>query len=639
MCGLAGFLGAGPLADAGPRLNAAAGALRHRGPDGQGTWYDADAGIGLAHTRLRILELSDAGAQPMHSADGRMVLVHNGEIYNHMALRRELHAAGFAGSFRGSSDTETLVEACAHWGVAATVQRCHGMFAFALWNRHERTLHLVRDRLGIKPLYWGEVGGRLLFGSELKGLLALQMDRPELDPDAMQDFLHYGFVPAPRSIYRGISKLPAGAMLTCRAASAPIETRYWSLESVVTGPRDAELPQAVEAMDQLLRGVVREQMIADVPLGAFLSGGIDSSLVAALMQQAGSQPARTFSIGFAEGSHDESAHAAEVARHLGTVHTELRVTPAEALTVIPDLARMYDEPFADSSQIPTFLLARLTRAQVTVALSGDGGDEAFAGYNRHVFSRSLLAPALCAPHTLRRGMAGLLDAVSPAGWEALARALPAALQPRQAADKLHKLAAVLRAPADEAYAQLLAAWPDAGAFIRGGGVRRRLFGDGTTLGRLSGMGERLQYLDAAVYLPDDVLVKVDRATMAVALECRVPLLDHRVLEAAWRLPWPLRVRGLTGKWIARQVLERYVPQRLFARPKSGFSVPLANWLRGGLRDWAEAMLNPARLDFGGMLDAVAVRALWQEHLSGRCNRQYALWNILIFQAWHEHWRR
>ena len=627
------------MADAGPRLEAAKEALKHRGPDASGIWHDADAGVGLAHTRLRILELSDAGAQPMQSADGRFVIAYNGEVYNHLAVRRELKAAGCRVAFRGHSDTETLVEACAHWGVEASVRRCHGMFAFALWDRRERTLHLVRDRLGIKPLYWGEDRSRLLFGSELKGLLALHTQRPEPDPDATQDFLHYGFVPAPRSIYRGISKLPAGAILTCRVGSAPALSRYWTLESVVSAPRDAALPQAVDAMDQLLREVVREQMIADVPLGAFLSGGIDSSLVAALMQQVGSQPVRSFSIGFAEASHDESAHAAAVARHLGTVHTELRVTPAEALAVIPDLARMYDEPFADSSQIPTFLLARLTRAQVTVALSGDGGDEAFAGYNRHVYAGPLLAPALGAPAALRRPLAAMLDAVSPARWEALAGMLPATVRPRQTADKLHKLAACLRAPAHEVYGQLLAALPDANSFIHGGGRRRTAFGDAAVLQALTGKGEQLQYLDAAVYLPDDVLVKVDRATMAVALECRVPLLDHRVIEAAWRWPWPLRVRGLTGKWLARQILERYLPRRLFTRPKSGFTMPLADWLRGGLRDWAEAMLDPARLDASGILDTGAVRALWQEHLSGRSNRQNALWNLLTFQAWHEHWYR
>jgi asparagine synthase (glutamine-hydrolysing) len=622
------------------RLRSAVSALHHRGPDASGVWLDTDAGLGLAHTRLKIIDLSEAGAQPMHSADGRFVISYNGEIYNHAELRRELCARGLAAAFRGSSDTETLLAACSAWGVEAAVRRCNGMFAFALWDRQLRTLYLVRDRLGIKPLYWGSASADgLLFASELKGLLALQTVRPEMDPDALQEFLHFGFVPAPRSIYRGISKLPAGSFLTCRAGSAPMQTRYWTLESAVSAPRDAQLPDAVDSMDHLLREVVREQMIADVPLGAFLSGGIDSSLVAALMQQVGSQPARTFSIGFAEASHDESAHAAAVARHLGTVHTELRVTPVEALAVIPDLARMYDEPFADSSQVPTFLLARLTRAQVTVALSGDGGDEAFAGYNRHVYAGPLLAPALAAPESLRRRMAGLLEAVSPARWEALAGMLPAKIRPRQAADKLHKLAACLRAPAQEVYAQLIATLPDAKNFIHGSGRRRTAFGDAAVLQALTGMGERLQYLDAAVYLPDDMLVKVDRATMAVALECRVPLLDHRVIEAAWRCPWSLRVRGLTGKWLARQILERYLPRPLFARPKSGFSMPLADWLRGGLRDWAEAMLDPVRLDAAGILDAGAVRALWQEHLSGRSNRQHALWNVLTFQAWHEHWRK
>ncbi|MBI1731281.1 MAG: asparagine synthase (glutamine-hydrolyzing) [Gammaproteobacteria bacterium] len=638
MCGLAGVLGAIRTDPVEPLLRAAAAALRHRGPDGDAVWSDAKAGIGFAHTRLRILELSDAGAQPMHSADGRMVLIHNGEIYNHLGIRSELQSAGFARAFRGGSDTETLVEACAHWGVEATVRRCHGMFAFALWDRHERALHLVRDRIGIKPLFWGVSGDRLIFGSELKALLPLLDRRPELDAQAVGEFLRYGFIPAPRSVYSGISKLPAGAMLTCRAGVAPYLSRYWTLEAAATQPRTARFPDVVDDLDRLLRDVVREQLVADVPVGAFLSGGIDSSLVAALMQQVGAQPARTFSIGFAESSHDESAHAAAVARHLGTAHTELRVTPAEALAVIPELAHHYDEPFADSSQIPTLLLARLARATVTVALSGDGGDETFAGYTRHVVARLLLAPALGVPLAVRRVLARGLDAVRPSIWDAFAAGIPAAHRPRQPADKARRLAAVLHAAESGIYAALLATWPESPRGTGGAGAARTAFGDPATLAQLHGLGERLQYLDGSVYLPDDALVKVDRATMAAALECRVPLLDHRVVEAAWRVPWPLRVRGLTGKWIARQVLSRYVPARLIERPKSGFSIPLADWLRGGLRDWAEAMLTPAQLARCGMPEPVAVRKLWQEHLGGRCNGQHALWNVLTYQAWHEHWR-
>lgn len=636
MCGLAGFLGGDVMPHVAARLDAAARSLHHRGPDAAGTWHDAEAGVGFAHTRLAIVELSAAGAQPMHSADGRFVVAYNGEIYNHRAVRAELVAAGCAVNFRGHSDTETLVEACARWGVEPAVRRCNGMFAFALWDRRERVLHLVRDRLGIKPLYWGQCNGRMLFASELKGLLALHDGRPALDAVAVGEFLRYGFVPAPRSIYTGIEKLPPGAILTLRAGSAPQLQRYWTLEEVVRQPRSAYLPQAVDEMDGLLREVVREQRVADVPLGAFLSGGIDSSLVSALMQQAGTQPARTFSIGFAEATHDESQHAAAVARHLGTVHTELRVTPAEALGVIPDLPHIYDEPFADSSQVPSLLLARLARSHVTVALTGDGGDEAFAGYNRHIMARTLIGPALRLPASWRGSLARGLDAVAPAYWNRLAGWLPSRVRPRQVPDKVQRLAAVLPCSPDQVYAQLLATWPAAAQHTRAG-VARREFGDANTLASLPGLGERLQYLDSAVYLPDDGLVKVDRATMAASLECRVPLLDHRVLEAAWRLPWSMRVRGLAGKWMARKVLSRYVPPYLFNRPKSGFSIPLAAWLRDGLRDWAEGLLEPARLARSGLVDAASMRALWQDHLSGRADRHHALWNLLTFQSWHERW--
>ncbi len=638
MCGIAGFFSTDCISEGESRLRDAVAALRHRGPDGSGIWHDAGAGIGLAHVRLKIVELTDAGAQPMHSADGRFVITYNGEIYNHLALRRELIAGGAAPGFRGGSDTETLLAACAAWGVEAAVRRCAGMFAFALWDRHERRLYLVRDRLGIKPLYWGHTAGSLIFGSELKGLLPLQTASPVLHQDAIQDFLHYGFIPAPLSIYQGIKKLPPGAMLICSHDAEPVETHYWSMADVVNAPRHCQLPEAVDAMDDLLQSVVRDHLMADVPVGVFLSGGIDSALVTALMQRAGSKPLRTFSIGFAECSHDEAMHAARVARHLDAAHTELRVSPAEALAVIPSLAAMYDEPFADSSQIPTALLARLTRSQVTVALSGDGGDEMCAGYNRHVYANCLLKPAMGMPRQLKQGVAWGLDAATPARWDAAAAWLPRRLRPPQAADKLHKLAAILRAPPDSLYAALLATWPDASSTLPGAGTCRVIFGDAAVSARLNGLGEHLQYLDTTTYLPDDVLVKVDRATMAVGLECRVPLLDHRVIEAAWTLPWSLRARGVTGKWLLRKVLERYLPRTLFDRPKTGFAVPLADWLRGGLRDWAEAMLEPKRLETAGVLEPSMVRALWQQHLSGRHNRHQALWNILTFQAWYEHWR-
>jgi len=650
MCGIAGFLeaparsGADTLRD---RIGAMTDAMHLRGPDDRGIWADAASGIAFGHRRLSIIDLSPNGRQPMQSANGRFVLTYNGEVFNYPELRDELAAAGCR--FRGTSDTEVILEGVTVWGLERTVERLIGMFAIALWDRETRTLHLIRDRLGIKPLYWGlPGGGLLLFGSELKALRAHRGWTPEIDRDALDAFLRFGYVPAPRSIYRGIAKLEPGTILTVQAdalarGAPPTIRRFWDLRAVAArGLSDRLAPDdaaAADALDSLLRDAVRRRMIADVPLGAFLSGGIDSSTVVALMQAQSSRPVRTFSIGFREAGYDEAPAARAVARHLGTDHEELYVGPAEALATIPHLPLWFDEPFADSSQIPTHLVSAMARRHVTVALSGDGGDELFAGYNRHLAAYRL-ARAAAVPAPLRRAAAGLLAAVPPARWDRAAALLPSGVRPPQLGDKLHKLAALLAAPEDagRAYRRLVTLWTGED-LVPGAGREPAVTAlDDPALTAAAAAGdpvERFQLFDMATYLPDDILTKVDRASMAVALEARVPLLDHRVVEFAWRLPPSMRIRDGRSKWLLRQVLARYVPPSLTDRPKSGFALPIDGWLRGPLRGWAEDLLDPARLRREGYIAAEPVRAAWTAHLSGRANHQHRLWAVLMFQAWLE----
>jgi asparagine synthase (glutamine-hydrolysing) len=645
MCGITGFWSrAGEVPEPGEVARRMADAIAHRGPDDGGSWADPEAGIALGHRRLSIIDLSPEGHQPMVSSGGRYVVAFNGEIFNFAALRAELRAlpAGRAPSFRGGSDTEVLLGAVEAWGVHDAVRRFVGMFAFALWDRHERRLHLVRDRLGIKPLFYGWAGHTLLFGSELKALRAHPAFRDEVDPGALALFMRHACVPAPYSIYRGIRKLRPGTILTLRSpGDDPGEpVPYWSaLEVARAGaaePFSGTPAEAVERLDALLREAVSLRMIADVPLGAFLSGGVDSSTVVALMQAQSARPVRTFSIGFRESGYDEAGHAAQVARHLGTDHTELYVTPGEAMAVIPRLPEMYDEPFADESQIPTFLVSRLARREVTVALSGDGGDELFAGYNRHVWAGRVSRTAGRLPAPARALAARLLTAVPAARWDrvfgALHGVLPRALRHRTPGYKLHKLAGVLGAAgAGEMYHALLSHWPDPAAVVRGAVEPPTALTGGARPG-LSPT-ETMMYLDLVSYLPDDVLTKVDRASMAVALEARVPLLDHRVVEFAWRLPLSMKLRDGQGKWALRQVLYRYVPRALVERPKTGFGMPVGQWLRGPLRDWAEDLLSERRLREDGYLDPAPVREKWAAHLAGRGEWQYLLWDVLMFQAW------
>jgi asparagine synthase (glutamine-hydrolysing) len=644
MCGIAGLWdrrGRG----APDALRAAAAAMTetlvHRGPDAGDLWIDPEAGLVLGHRRLSIVDLSPAGAQPMVSSCGRFVISYNGEVYNTEELKPELEAAGR--QFRGYSDTEVIVEGVALWGVEPTIKRLIGMFAMALWDRRERTLYLVRDRLGIKPLYWADFDGRLLFGSELKALRADRGWSPELDRSALTAYLRFGYVPTPLTIYQGVKKLPPGTILTACARRAPTITAYWSLEEVARGGQDMRFKggeeEAAEALDALLRDAVRRRMIADVPLGAFLSGGIDSSTVVALMQAQSTHPVRTFSIGFHEHGYDEAQNAAAVARHLGTEHTELYASPKHTLEVIPQLADMYDEPFADSSQVPTYLVSKMTREHVTVALSGDGGDELFAGYTRYFRGKALWRTIDAAPQALRNLAACGVRTLSPAAWSALGTVIPEQHRPAQFGDKMHKLAGVLSGEPEASafYRQIVSLWVDPGMVVTAGSEPTGLLEDVRAQKLVPHFIERMQYLDTLTYLPDDILTKVDRASMAVSLEARVPLLDHRVVAFSWSLPPELKARKGVGKCLLRRVLSRYVPTGLVERPKMGFVMPIHSWLRGELRDWAEDLLDERRLAQDGILEAAVIGTRWREHLEGRRNWQSQLWAVLMFQAWKERW--
>lgn len=645
MCGIAGVWDSG-AAGASSRLEstarAMADAIRHRGPDGDGVWVDGGAGLALAHRRLAIIDLTPTGAQPMASANGRYHITFNGEIFNFHDLRRELVAAGL--NFRGTSDTEVILEGCVHWGISATIQRLVGMFAFALWDSQERRLHLVRDRLGIKPLYYLQRGPRFLFGSELKALRAASGWTPEIDRDAVIGFLRHAYVPAPLTIYQNVAKLPPGTHLAVERDGRTSLSRYWdvrqiAVEGIAKAERSSLSPdEAEERLDTLLREAVRLRMISDVPLGAFLSGGIDSSTVVALMQAQSTRSVKTFSIGFRERGYDESSHAGAVAQHLGTDHTELIVEPQHALETIPKIADWYDEPFADSSQIPTFLVSELARRHVTVALSGDGGDELFAGYNRYFWGARLWNAARTMPYPVRKAVAAAINAVSSGAWDGLGGMLPRRIRPPQLGDKLRKVAGLLAANGPNAiYRSLVSQWDDPERIACSGAEPPTPLWDPTVTAGIPGFMERMQLLDFMTYLPDDILTKVDRATMAVSLEGRVPLLDHRVVEFAWTLPRTLKVRGNAGKWLLKRVLARYVPATLTDRPKMGFGVPIESWLRGPLRDWAEDLLSPAALGDGGLLRSGPIRELWKAHLSGATASHYRLWPILVFQAWRRRW--
>ena len=644
MCGIAGFIASDAGAGAKERIaRQMADAISRRGPDDQGVWVDEEAGVALAHRRLSIIDLTPAGHQPMLSDSGRWVITFNGEIYNHAELRAELERTGAAPQWRGHCDTEVLLAAIQAWGLPHTLERAVGMFAFALWDRRERTLVLARDRLGEKPLYYGTARGTFLFASELAALKVHPHWEGEIDRGALCLLLRLAYVPAPHAIYKGIRKLPPGTYLVLKAGdrTGRIET-YWDAGAVAEeGARNpfAGTPEeAVERTDALIRRSLAGQMMADVPVGAFLSGGIDSSTVVALMQAMSSRPVRTFSIGFNEQGYDEAPHAKSIARHLGTDHTELYVTTSEAMTVIPRLPSLYSEPFADVSQIPTYLVSELTRRQVTVSLSGDGGDELFSGYRRYRLGGRLRALLSVVPPRLRRAAARLALSMPPARWDQIAagplKLLPARTRPKLVGDKVHKAANVIGVDgADSMYRALSSLWLNPEDVVIG--ASEPPFAAAGASRHSSDPVRRMMYLDLIGYLPDDILVKVDRASMAVGLEARVPLLDHRLVEFSCSLPIALLQRDGQSKWPLRRVLERYVPRTLTDRPKMGFGVPIDSWLRGGLRDWAESLLDERRLRQEGLFRPKPIRDAWQAHLGGRRNLQYQLWNVLMFQAWHE----
>jgi asparagine synthase (glutamine-hydrolysing) len=639
MCGIAGFIGAASGGDIGAIAEAMAKSIAYRGPDDQGIWIDTESETALVHRRLSIIDLSAAGHQPMLSADERYVISYNGEVYSFQPIAAELAARGH--KFRGHSDTEVILESFAVNGIEATLKRMIGMFAIALWDRRDRTLTLMRDRLGIKPLYWAKFGNTFLFGSELKALRAHQGWTPRIDQSAVAAFLRHNYIPAPRTIYEGVYKLEPGTVLTLPWRGEPKISRFWDARSVARdcshNPLEGSDAELTEQLESLLKDAVGRRMIADVPLGAFLSGGVDSSTVVALMQAAKSGTVKSFSIGFDIEGYNEAPHAAAVARHLQTDHTELTVTSKAALDVIPRLADFYDEPFADSSQIPTYLVSAMTRKHVTVALSGDGGDELFAGYNRYQLTQRFWRSLSLMPRAVRKGAAAALTAVRPDRWTQLLSALPSRLRPPQAGDKVHKAAAVLRLDsADAVYRRLVSHW-EPSEIMPQAAEPRSILDDATVAKDFPDLLERMQFLDLVTYLPDDILTKVDRASMAVALEARVPLIDHRVVEFAWRLPENVKVRNGTSKWLLRQVLYRHVPPELIERPKMGFGIPLGEWLRGPLRDWAETLLNEQRLRQAGLLDAGMVRRYWADHLDGRRNWQYLLWDVLMLEAWRERW--
>ena len=649
MCGITGFWDArcgSDAADLQATVQRMALTIQHRGPDDSGEWVDAEAGLALGFRRLAIVDLSPTGRQPMLSADGRYVIVFNGEVYNFIELRAELSALGH--SFRGTSDTEVMLAAVCQWGLKTAVSRFNGMFAFALWDRQQRCLHLVRDRIGIKPLYYGWSGGVFLFGSELKPMRSHPAFAAEINRDALALYLRHNYIPEPYSIYQHIHKLPPGSFLTIGQAelNTPFTPQsYWSArqmaEQGMANPIQANDAEAVAALDTLLRDSIQQRMIADVPLGAFLSGGVDSSTVVAIMQAVSSRPVKTFSIGFHELGYNEAKYAAQVARHLETDHTELYVTPEAARAVIPRLPALYDEPFADSSQIPTFLVSELARRHVTVSLSGDGGDELFGGYNRYDWGQRIWRSVGWIPGSLRRALLRPLNKIRSESWVNMVKTigpfLPTAAHQPLFADKIQKLIEILDVDSpQELYLRLISLWKYPEMVVLDGHEILTTLTDRSQWADLPDFMCWMMYMDLMTYLPGDILTKVDRASMGVSLEGRVPLLDdHRVAEFAWRLPMHFKIRDGQSKWLLRQVLYQYVPADLIERPKMGFAIPIDAWLRGPLRDWAESFLAEDRLRREGFFDPAPIRQTWQEHLSGKRNWQYQLWTVLMFQAWLE----
>ncbi|MCZ2207537.1 asparagine synthase (glutamine-hydrolyzing) [Cylindrospermopsis raciborskii] len=644
MCGITGFWNTSLEFDTNQLKSVAScmsDKLVHRGPDSGGVWADETSGVVLAHRRLAILDLSPEGHQPMSSANGRYVIVFNGEIYNFLDLRRELTSLGH--TFRGTSDTEVMLASFIQWGIHTSLKKFNGMFAFALWDRQENLLHLGRDRLGEKPLYYGWVGKTLLFSSELKAIKTYPCFNPKINRDALALFFRHSYIPSPYSIYDEIYKLTPGTLLTWDGSSNCVNpTPYWSArvttEFGVSHPFTGSDQEAVATMESLLLDAVKLRMVADVPLGAFLSGGIDSTTIVALMQSQTSLPVKTFTIGFHESAYNEAKHAKAIAQYLHTDHTELYITPDETMSVIPQLPTLYDEPFSDPSQVPTFLLSQITKRGVTVSLSGDAGDELFCGYNHYLLANKIWRSIGWMPMIFKQLAAKALNLLSvqlvnPI-W-GLRDLLPSHWQ-QSNIFKLHKLGEVISvSDSEKMYLELISNWKDPNSLVLGGLEPLTNMTNRECWADLSSFYHKMMFFDLIMYLPEDILVKVDRATMGVGLEARVPLLDHRVVEFAWRIPLSMKIRNGQGKWLLRQILYKYVPQHLVERPKMGFGVPIDKWLRGSLRDWAENLLDAGRLHQQGFLNSQLIRQKWKEHIAGDRNWQGHLWDVLMFQAWLE----
>lgn len=642
MCGIAGFLDPRPAIAAAewPAILASMrNAIRHRGPDDEGDLIDREGGLGFAFRRLSIIDLSPLGHQPMESAGRRYAIIFNGEIYNFEALRAELQVLSY--TFRGRSDTEVMLAAFTEWGVAGATRRFNGMFAYALWDRHEKALYLGRDRGGEKPLYYGWCGGVFLFGSELKALRPHPAFDSSIDRDALAEYLRLGYIAHPRSIYASVRKVVPGTIVRvpARERAEPEIIPYWSAADAVergaANPFSGSFDEALDELGSLLADSVKLRMIADVPLGAFLSGGIDSSLIVSYMRQFSSAKVKTFSIGFTEPQYDEAPFARAVARHLGTDHTEVYVSYGDAMEVIPSLPAMFDEPFSDSSQIPTYLVSRIARQSVTVALSGDAADELFGGYNHYFWARAGLVPGPVR-RIAGRGLESLSDEQWQGAYGAVSRLFPCRFRHLAAGQKILKLARVMRAPDERMYDAMVTQW--SGNVVLGRGAAPQADASHLMPGCITNPVERMMFRELVTYLPGDILTKVDRASMAVSLETRVPMLDHRLIEFAWRLPLTWKIRGRTGKWILRRLLDRHVPRSLVDRPKMGFAVPVGEWLRGPFRPWAEALLDERRLRQDGFLDPGPIRQRWSEFLAGQGAWHHHLWTVVMFQAWLEETR-
>ncbi len=652
MCGIVGFIDGlchKKNRELDSLITRMADTLRHRGPDDKGVWTDENAGIAFGHRRLSIIDLSQEGHQPMISHCGRYVIVFNGEIYNFKALRQELE--GMEREFRGHSDTEVMLAAISCYGVDKAAEKFNGMFAFAVWDREKHILSLVRDRLGEKPLYYGWSGNVFLFASELKAIRAYPEFSNEINRDALALYMRYNCIPAPHSIYKNIFKLPPAAILKIDASASYRNectvSSYWSLMESVKNGKDScfkgSAKEALEYTENLLCDAVKLRMESDVPLGVFLSGGVDSSLVTALMQRQSTQAIKTFTIGFKDNAYNEAEQAKLVAGHLGTEHTEFYVTPTEAMAVVPHLADIYDEPFSDSSQIPTFLVSQLTRNKVTVSLSGDGGDEIFGGYNRYFWIKDIWKKIGWMNGKFRNKLAKMLLARPPESWENLfhsfGNTLPQKARQRTPGDKIHKLAGILSANSPyDMYMGLVSHWDNPQSLVLNSQEPLTIITDKNSRMLNLDFTEEMMYKDTLTYLPDDILVKVDRASMAVSLESRAPFLDHRVAEFSWQLPIAMKMKRNHGKLLLRQILYKYVPPKLIERPKTGFGLPIGVWLRGPLRDWAESMLDEARIRREGFLNYCPIKQKWHEHISGRMNWQYLLWDVLMFQAWLDRWQ-